>query len=60
MFKDADLLGLPVRVVLGERDYNATGELEVKVRSTGESFKVKKEELVNKVKELLKGLGKEL
>ncbi len=60
MFKDADLLGLPVRAVLGERDYNATGELEVKVRSTGESFKVKKEELVTKVKELLKGLGKEL
>lgn len=59
MFKDADLLGLPLRVVLGERDYNATGELEIKVRSTGESFKVKKEELLAKVEELLKGLGKE-
>lgn len=59
MFKDADLLGLPLRVVLGERDYNATGELEIKVRSTGESHKVKKDELVSKVKELLVGLGKE-
>jgi prolyl-tRNA synthetase len=36
MFKDADLLGLPVRVLLGERDYNNTGELEIKVRSTGD------------------------
>ncbi|MFO4987347.1 His/Gly/Thr/Pro-type tRNA ligase C-terminal domain-containing protein, partial [Salmonella enterica subsp. enterica serovar 1,4,[5],12:i:-] len=24
MFKDADLIGLPVRVILGERDFNAT------------------------------------
>lgn len=59
MFKDSDLLGLPLRIVLGERDYNATGELEIKVRSSGESFKVKKEKLASKVNELLKELGKE-
>jgi prolyl-tRNA synthetase len=58
MFKDADLLGLPVRVVIGERDFNATGEIEVKVRKTGETLKVKKDGLVSAVREQLEGLGK--
>lgn len=57
MFKDADLLGLPLRVVLGERDFEASGELEIKVRSTGEVIKVKKEELLKVVQEKLKSLG---
>lgn len=56
MFKDSDLLGLPIRVVLGERDYKNDGMLEIKVRRTGESFKVTKDELTPKLKELLKDL----
>lgn len=56
MFKDADLLGLPVRVLLGERDYEKTQEFEIKLRKSGDSYKAKKEELVSKVQELLKGL----
>lgn len=55
-FKDADLLGLPIRVVLGEKTYGESQELEVVVRKTGESIKVKKEDLVSKVKELLETL----
>jgi prolyl-tRNA synthetase len=58
MFKDADLLGLPLRVVIGERDFNATGEIEVKVRKTSEVSKVKKEEIVNHIKSQLNKLGK--
>jgi prolyl-tRNA synthetase len=58
MFKDADLLGLPVRVTLGERDYSATGELEIKIRKTQETFKVKLPELVPKLKEILSTLHK--
>ena len=58
MFKDADLLGLPLRVTLGERDFDQTGELEIKVRKSGEVYKVKREELTSKVKELLASLGK--
>lgn len=58
MFKDADLIGLPVRVVIGERDYNATGEIEVKIRKTGETLKVKKSELVPTLKKHLQELGK--
>jgi prolyl-tRNA synthetase len=53
-FKDSDLLGLPFRVVLGERDFGATGELEVIDRKTGAITKVKKDELVFTLKNLLK------
>lgn len=56
MFKDADLLGLPVRLLLGERDYNETKLLEIKVRKTGEVHKVLKIDLVKKIKEILSGL----
>lgn len=56
MFKDADLLGLPVRIVLGERDFAESGELEIKIRKTGETFKVAKSELVEKTKQILTGL----
>lgn len=58
MFKDADLIGLPLRVVIGERDYLATGEIEIKIRKTGETLKVKKEQLLPTVKAKLKELGK--
>jgi prolyl-tRNA synthetase len=58
MFKDADLMGLPCRVVLGERDFAATGEIEIKVRKTGETLKVQKSALVATLKEKLQSLGK--
>ena len=58
MFKDSDLLGLPLRVTLGERDYNESGELEIKVRKSGELIKVKKENLASKILEILNDLGK--
>ncbi len=58
MFKDADLIGLPIRVVLGERDYQATGEIEVKIRKNGETLKVKKEELIPTLQKKLQELGK--
>ncbi|MEX1099516.1 MAG: His/Gly/Thr/Pro-type tRNA ligase C-terminal domain-containing protein [Bacteriovoracaceae bacterium] len=56
MFKDADLLGLPLRVLLGERDYEKSGELEIKVRKTGQVHKVKKEMAITKTQELLREL----
>jgi prolyl-tRNA synthetase len=58
MFKDADLLGLPLRVVLGERDYMATGEIEIKVRKTGEVLKVRRNELIATVRKKLEDLGR--
>ncbi|MCB9094894.1 MAG: proline--tRNA ligase [Halobacteriovoraceae bacterium] len=56
MFKDADLLGLPLRLTLGERDYQKEGTLEIKVRKAGAIHKVKKEEVADKIQELLKEL----
>jgi prolyl-tRNA synthetase len=53
-FKDSDLLGLPYRVVLGERDFGASGELEIIERKSGRVTKVKKEELITSLKNLLK------
>jgi len=56
MFKDADLLGLPIRLTLGERDYKEDGKLEIKLRKSGDIQKVETSELVevikNKIKEL--------
>lgn len=53
-FKDADLLGLPLQLVLGERDFKEDGMLEIRVRNTGEKIKVKPEEAVSKLKEMIK------
>jgi prolyl-tRNA synthetase len=53
-FKDSDLLGLPYRVVLGERDFGASGELEVIARKDGTVTKVKREELISTLQNLLK------
>ncbi|HXH73735.1 MAG TPA: proline--tRNA ligase [Bacteriovoracaceae bacterium] len=58
MFKDSDLIGLPIRVVIGERDFNATGEIEVKIRKSGETLKVKRAELLGVIKQKLGELGK--
>jgi len=55
-FKDSDLLGLPLRVVLGERDFKESGNLEVVDRRTNEKTFVKKEELIAKLKEQLSNL----
>lgn len=49
-FKDADLIGLPIRLVLGERDYEASGELEIITRKNATAIKVKKENLVAELK----------
>lgn len=51
-FKDADLLGMPVRIVVGERGLN-NGEVEVVERKTKVLQKVKPEEVLNAVKKLL-------
>jgi prolyl-tRNA synthetase len=56
MMKDADLLGLPIRVFLGERDYNNSGEFELTLRKSGEKEKVKKDDLISKIKQIVDSL----
>ncbi len=55
-FKDADLLGLPIRVVFGERDYLQEGAIEIIVRKTNEKIKIPKSSLIAKIKELWSSL----
>ncbi|MFQ5353604.1 MAG: proline--tRNA ligase [Thermodesulfobacteriota bacterium] len=55
-FKDADLIGIPVRITVGERNL-AEGLVEVKSRGTGEVKKVRVEEAVSEVQGLLEELG---
>jgi prolyl-tRNA synthetase len=51
-FKDADLIGIPLRVTLGEKNLKK-GLVEIKKRRTGEILLVKKEEVLSKVKEMI-------
>ena len=51
-FKDADLIGIPVRVTIGERNLKQ-GMVELKVRKTGEVKLVKLDEAASEVKKLL-------
>lgn len=51
-FKDADLLGFPVRIVVGKKGFEAD-QLEVVNRKTKEVFKLPKNQVYQKVLELL-------
>jgi prolyl-tRNA synthetase len=51
-FKDGDLLGIPLRVTLGEKNLKK-GLVEIKKRRTGEIILVKKEEVIPKIKEMI-------
>ncbi|MCR5757185.1 MAG: proline--tRNA ligase [Selenomonas sp.] len=54
-FKDCDLIGYPLRVVIGPKAVEEN-QIEIKVRKTGEVFTVSREEYLEKVKELLAAL----
>jgi len=51
-FKDADLIGIPLHIVIGERGLKE-GVAEMKVRRTGDVIKVKIEDASNRAIELL-------
>jgi len=51
-FKDADLIGIPLRLTLGERNLKK-GLVEIKTRKTGETLLVKKEEAPSRIKEMI-------
>ncbi len=52
-FKDADLLGMPLQVIVGEKKLKDK-KVEVKIRKSGERFDVDLSELLGKLKELIK------
>jgi prolyl-tRNA synthetase len=51
-FKDADLIGIPFRITLGEKNLKK-GLVEIKKRKTGETSLVEKEEALSAVKEMI-------
>jgi prolyl-tRNA synthetase len=51
-FKDADLIGIPLRVTLGEKNLKK-GLVEIKKRRTGEILLLRKDEAISKVKEMI-------
>ena len=51
-FKDADLIGFPFKVVCGKK--SSEGIVELKIRRTGETMEIGKDQVVETVKELMK------
>lgn len=51
-FKDADLLGMPLQVIVGEKN-RSKGKVEIKLRKTGERMLVAPDQVIASVKELL-------
>jgi prolyl-tRNA synthetase len=58
-FKDADLIGIPVRVTVGKKSL-AEGKVEIKLRAESHSKKVSVESAANKVVELVNSLKERL
>ena len=54
-FKDADLIGYPLRITVGPKAIEEN-QIEVKVRRTGETFKFAKEDYLEHVMEIFKTL----
>ena len=51
-FNDAELIGIPFSIVIGDRGIKK-GIVEIKIRETGKVLEVKKEELKDKILSLL-------
>ena len=54
-FKDCDLMGIPLRVTIGERSLKE-GLVEIKLRGEKESQKIRKEDIIEKVVEYVQKL----
>ena len=50
-FNDADLIGTPIRITIGKK--LAEGKVELKLRNNTESTDINKEEIINKILEML-------
>jgi prolyl-tRNA synthetase len=51
-FKDADLLGMPIQVIVGDRNLKQ-GKVELKFRKTGERRVLPISDVLNEVESLL-------
>jgi prolyl-tRNA synthetase len=55
-FKDADLIGIPIRITAGKR-LKETGELEIKLRSKDEVYYAKPENILTEIREHMDSLS---
>lgn len=55
-FKDADLLGMPLQIIVSEKNMK-NDVFEIKIRRTGERIKVKSSEIFIKLAELIKDIS---
>ena len=51
-FNDADLIGLPIQIIVGKKV--SDGIVEIKIRRTGEKKEVKVEELIENLEKIIK------
>ena len=52
-FKDADLIGIPTHIIIGEKNLKE-GLVEIKDRKTKETVKVKVEEATDRIKKAIR------
>ena len=51
-FADADLIGIPIKIILGKKVLQE-GMIEIKIRKSGKVIKVAPEAVVDKVRDLI-------
>ena len=51
-FKDADLIGIPLRIIVGQKNL-AQGNVELKIRKTGENKLYSLQDIVQEVKQII-------
>ena len=51
-FKDADLIGIPIRITVGKQ-FKETGELEIKLRSNDKALHSKPENIITEIKKIM-------
>ncbi len=51
-FKDADLIGIPIRITVGKQ-FKETGELEIKLRSNDKVLHSKPENIITEIKKIM-------
>ena len=51
-FKDADLIGIPLRITIGQKNLSQ-GNVELKIRKTGENKLYSLQEIVQQIKQII-------
>ncbi|MCX6164817.1 MAG: His/Gly/Thr/Pro-type tRNA ligase C-terminal domain-containing protein, partial [Ignavibacteriae bacterium] len=51
-FNDADLIGIPIHIIIGEKNFK-NGNIEIKIRRTGERILVSQGNLFGKISDLI-------